>query len=141
MHTWRSHFSYGALLRLRYNFIIPFLSKIAIVCFLCYNVVANCVRHNRYFERKIKMSFDGITTSAVVHELNSKLQNARIEKIYVPNKSEIILSVHTQDRNNYKLLISIDANNSRLHLTTKTRENPITAPQFCMILRKYLIFF
>ena len=47
------------------------------------------------------MSFDGITTNAVVHELNSLLTNARIEKIYVPNKNEIIISVHTQDRNNY----------------------------------------
>lgn len=84
------------------------------------------------------MSFDGITTNAVVHELNTVLANARIEKIYVPNKTEIIISVHTQDRNNYKLLISIDANNSRIHLTKETRENPITAPQFCMILRKYM---
>lgn len=84
------------------------------------------------------MSFDGITTNAIVYELNTRLKNARIEKVYVPNKSEIIISVHTQDRNNYKLLISIDANNSRLHFTTKTRENPITAPQFCMILRKYM---
>lgn len=84
------------------------------------------------------MSFDGITTRAIVYELNETLKNARIEKIYVPNKNEIIISVHTQDRNNYKLLISIDANNSRLHLTNKTRENPISAPQFCMILRKYM---
>ena len=84
------------------------------------------------------MSFDGITTNTIVHELNNTLMNSRIEKIYVPNKSEIIISVHTQDRNNYKLLISIDANNSRLHLTNTTRENPVTAPQFCMILRKYM---
>ena len=84
------------------------------------------------------MSFDGITTSCIVNELKQMLINARIEKIYVPNKSEIILSVHTQNRNNCKLLISIDANNSRIHLTQKNRENPPTAPQFCMILRKYM---
>lgn len=84
------------------------------------------------------MSFDGITTNIVVNELNRLLINSRIEKIYVPNKNEIILSFHSQDRKNYKLLISIDANNSRLHITNQTRENPVTAPQFCMILRKYL---
>lgn len=84
------------------------------------------------------MSFDGITTNLIVHELNSTLKNARVEKIYIPNKSEIFISLHTQDRNNYKLLISIDANNSRIHLTKGTRENPIIAPQFCMILRKYM---
>lgn len=84
------------------------------------------------------MSFDGITTNAITNELNKTLIDARIEKIYVPNKNEIIFSFHTQDRKNYKLLISIDANNSRLHLTNQTRENPTVAPQFCMILRKYL---
>lgn len=84
------------------------------------------------------MSFDGITTNVVVNELNNLIVNSRIEKIYVPNKNEIILSFHSQDRKNYKLLISIDANNSRLHLTNQTRENPSVAPQFCMILRKYL---
>ena len=84
------------------------------------------------------MSFDGITTNAIVHELNDLLQNARIEKINIPNKNEITISFHTITRKNYKLLISIDANNSRLHLTKTSKENPITAPQFCMILRKYL---
>lgn len=84
------------------------------------------------------MSFDGITTKVMVNELNRLLTNSRVEKIYVPNKNEILLSFHSQDRNNYKLLISIDANNSRLHITTQTRDNPVTAPQFCMILRKYL---
>lgn len=84
------------------------------------------------------MSFDGITTNAIVHELNDLLKNARIEKINIPNKNEITLSFHTITKKNYKLLISIDANNSRLHLTNVIKENPITAPQFCMILRKYL---
>lgn len=84
------------------------------------------------------MSFDGITTDAIVHELNDLLPNARIEKINIPNKNEITISFHTVTRKNYKLLISIDANNSRLHLTKTSKENPITAPQFCMILRKYL---
>lgn len=84
------------------------------------------------------MSFDGITTNAIVHELNVLLKNARIEKINMPSKNEITLSFHTVTRKNYKLLISIDANNSRLHLTNLAKENPIVAPQFCMILRKYL---
>lgn len=84
------------------------------------------------------MSFDGITTNVVVNELKNTLIQSRIEKIYVPNKNEIILSLHTQNRKNCKLLISIDANTSRFHLTNATRENPEKAPQFCMILRKYL---
>ena len=38
------------------------------------------------------MSFDGITTNALVHELNDLLQNARIEKINIPNKNEITIA-------------------------------------------------
>lgn len=65
------------------------------------------------------MSFDGIATNVIVNELNRLLTNSRIEKIYIPNKNEVIFSFHTPDRKNYKLLISIDANNSRLHITTR----------------------
>ena len=46
------------------------------------------------------MSFDGITTNALVHELNDLLQNARIEKINIPNKNEITISFHTITRKN-----------------------------------------
>lgn len=84
------------------------------------------------------MAFDGITTKLVVTELNQTIINSRVEKIYVPNRNEIWLHLHTTDRKSVKLLISIDANNCRLHLSNQTRNNPEKAPQFCMILRKYL---
>lgn len=85
------------------------------------------------------MAFDGITTKMVVNELTNTLINSRVEKIYVPNRNEIWLCLHTQNRKNVKLLISIDANNCRLHLSNENRNNPEKAPQFCMVLRKYLI--
>ena len=85
------------------------------------------------------MAFDGITTKMIVNELTNTLINSRVEKIYVPNRNEIWLCLHTQNRKNVKLLISIDANNCRLHLSNENRNNPEKAPQFCMVLRKYLI--
>ena len=84
------------------------------------------------------MAFDGITTKIIVNELNNTIINSRVEKIYVPNRNEIWLHLHTIDRKSVKLLISIDANNCRLHLSNQSRNNPEKAPQFCMILRKYL---
>ena len=83
------------------------------------------------------MAFDGIIASSVVNELNNALNNSRIEKIYMPTKNEIILIFHS-NREKLKLLISIDASNARFHFTKQTRENPIKAPQFCMVLRKYI---
>lgn len=84
------------------------------------------------------MAFDGLTTRLVVSELSNIITNSRVEKIYVPNRNEIWLHLHTISRKSVKLLISIDANNCRLHLSNESRNNPEKAPQFCMILRKYL---
>lgn len=84
------------------------------------------------------MAFDGITTKNILIELNNNLINARIEKIYVPTKNDIFLCFHTKNRDNLKLLISIDANNARIHFSNSMKENPSKAPQICMILRKHL---
>lgn len=85
------------------------------------------------------MAFDGVTTKIVINELDSAILNSRIEKIYIPNHNEVWLYLHTQNRKNVKLLISVDANNCRFHLSNQSRNNPEKAPQFCMVLRKYLI--
>lgn len=84
------------------------------------------------------MAFDGITTKNILIELTNNLINARIEKIYVPTKNDIFLCFHTKNRDNLKLLISIDANNARVHFSKNMKENPTKAPQICMILRKHL---
>lgn len=83
------------------------------------------------------MSFDGFVTHAVVRELKETLLSGKIDKIYQPEKDEIIVSVRTAD-GTYKLLISAASANPRIHLTNRSYENPITAPLFCMILRKHL---
>ncbi len=84
------------------------------------------------------MAFDGVTTKNILIELNNVLINARIEKIYVPTKNDIFLSFHTKNRESIKLLISINANDARLHFSKQNKENPTKAPQICMILRKHL---
>lgn len=84
------------------------------------------------------MAFDGVTTKLIINELNTTILNSRVEKIYVPTRNEIWFHLHTLDRKSIKLLISVDANNCRFHLSNESRNNPEKAPQFCMILRKYL---
>lgn len=83
------------------------------------------------------MAFDGIIASSVVNELKNNLNNSRIEKIYMPTKNDIVLIFHS-NREKLKLLISIDASNARFHFTKQSKENPAKAPQFCMVLRKYI---
>lgn len=42
------------------------------------------------------MAFDGITTKKIVCELNTALQDGKINKIYEPNKNEIILGIYAK---------------------------------------------
>lgn len=84
------------------------------------------------------MGFDGIVAKSIVTELNDILINGKVNKIFEPNKNEIILGIYANGKN-YALDIVISANNYRLNITTNAKPNPSTAPNFCMILRKHLI--
>ena len=83
------------------------------------------------------MSFDGIFTKAVVDEIYPLLLNGKINKINQPDKNEINLQIYNKE--NYKLLLSCANNLSRIHLSEKNKKNPITAYNFCMLLRKHLV--
>ena len=84
------------------------------------------------------MSFDGIVTNSVVSELKNSIIGGRIDKVYQPEKDELIIHIRNKG-NNYKLLVSSASNNPRIYITNGSKENPATPPMFCMILRKHLI--
>lgn len=87
------------------------------------------------------MAFDGIFVSALVAELSSKLIGGRIYKIYQPEVDEICLVVknRTEEGNTtHRLVISADAGIPLIYLTEKVKENPMVAPNFCMLLRKHI---
>ncbi|MGX6961452.1 NFACT RNA binding domain-containing protein [Vagococcus xieshaowenii] len=83
------------------------------------------------------MSFDGFFTHHMVHELNKQLAGGRISKIHQPYQNEIILVIRSQGKN-HKLLLSAHPNFARIQLTKIPYDNPSSAPNFCMMLRKYL---
>ncbi|MBR2967711.1 MAG: NFACT family protein [Clostridia bacterium] len=83
------------------------------------------------------MPKDALTYSLLATELNQKLSNSRIEKIYMPLAGEIILKCH-KGKENFLLLISVTASNPRIHLTKAQKENPLNAPSFLMHLRKHI---
>lgn len=85
----------------------------------------------------IRMPFDGIVTNAVVTELSETLVGGRMNKIYQPNKFELLFVIRNE-RTNYQLLFSIHPSYARFHLTERTFQNPEEPPMFCMILRKHL---
>ncbi len=83
------------------------------------------------------MAFDGITTKKIVSELNDVLYGGKINKIYEPNKNEIILGIYAKGIN-FSLNLSIASDAYRINLTTHQKSNPLNAPGFCMLLRKHI---
>ncbi|ALU13945.1 Rqc2 family fibronectin-binding protein [Eubacterium maltosivorans] len=84
------------------------------------------------------MAFDGITTKHLIKELQETIVGGRIRKIYQPESDEIRMTIN-REKENYNLLISANANNPRVYLAEKLKENPGTPPSFCMVLRKHLL--
>lgn len=83
------------------------------------------------------MSLDGVSLSALLAELNTKLIGGRIDKVFQSDKYTLILWIR-QSNENLRLLISVNPKHPRIHLTTGTLENPASPPAFCMLLRKHL---
>ena len=83
------------------------------------------------------MAFDSAMVHAVVFVLSQLLINARVDKIHQPEKDEVHLLLRNNGEN-YRLVISSSANNSRIHLSTIQKENPPVPYNFCILLRKQL---
>lgn len=83
------------------------------------------------------MAFDGVTIAGIVSELRDKLVGNRIYKIAQPEKDELILTVRGSC-GQVRMLMSADASLPLLYLTEKNKTSPMTAPNFCMLLRKHL---
>ena len=83
------------------------------------------------------MALDGMFLHHIKNEIETHALNSRVDKIYQPNKEEIVLSLRNKD-GLHKLLISARANSPRIHFQKHQIENPQTPPMFCMLLRKKL---
>ena len=83
------------------------------------------------------MAFDGITIACMVHELSEKLVGGRVTKISQPEKEEVLLTVKSL-AGQHRLFISASASLPLIYLTEENKPAPMTAPNFCMVLRKYL---
>lgn len=83
------------------------------------------------------MAFDGITVAAMVQELKNALADGRIAKIAQPEPDELLLTIKTP-KGQKRLYISASASLPLIYLTDENKPSPMTAPNFCMLLRKYV---
>ena len=83
------------------------------------------------------MAFDGITIANIVKELNDTIVGGKINKIAQPEADELLLTIKN-NRTQYRLLISASASLPLIYFTEKNKPSPLTAPNFCMLLRKHI---
>jgi len=90
------------------------------------------------------MAFDNYVVGAVALELNNVLAGGRVERIYQPEREELIFCVNRppfegRPPGRYNLLISANAGRPLIYLADRREAGPEVPPAFCMLLRKYLI--
>ena len=83
------------------------------------------------------MAFDGITIANITKELDDKLTGGRIRKIAQPENDELLLTIKSTE-GNFRLLLSASASLPLIYLTENNKPSPMTAPNFCMLLRKHI---
>lgn len=83
------------------------------------------------------MAFDGITIAAMVQELNKKLCGGRFNKIAQPETDELMITGKGGE-GQCRLLLSASASLPLIYFTEKNKPSPLTAPNFCMLLRKHI---
>ena len=83
------------------------------------------------------MAFDGVTIANVVSELKKELVGGRLYKIAQPEEDELLLTIK-HPGGQKRLFLSAEASLPLLYLTETNKPSPMTAPNFCMLLRKHL---
>ena len=83
------------------------------------------------------MAFDGITIANLIYDMNQKIQNGRISKRAQPEPDELLLTIKGTD-GQYRLILSASASLPLVYFTNDNKPSPMTAPNFCMLLRKHI---
>lgn len=83
------------------------------------------------------MAFDGITIAAMVQELHQNLDGGRFNKIAQPEADALMITGKGAN-GQCRLLLSANASLPLIYFTDKNKPSPLTAPNFCMLLRKHI---
>ncbi|MGX4598743.1 Rqc2 family fibronectin-binding protein [Faecalimicrobium sp. JNUCC 81] len=84
------------------------------------------------------MALDGLVIHSIVNELSSKILGGKVDKVHQPENDELVLHIRN-NKENFKLILSASSSNPRVYIAENyKKENPISAPMFCMLFRKYI---
>ena len=83
------------------------------------------------------MAFDGIVVANLVRDMKEKLEGGKINKIAQPEKDELLITIKN-NKETLRLLVSASASLPLVYFTENNKPSPMTAPNFCMLLRKHI---
>lgn len=83
------------------------------------------------------MAFDGITVASLVKDCQDNITDGRIYKIAQPEKDALLLTIR-RGKEQFRLLLSASASLPLFYFIKDNRPSPMSAPGFCMLLRKYI---
>ncbi len=83
------------------------------------------------------MALDGIVIANLTRDLKERLEGAKIAKIAQPEKDELLFTVKNF-RETCRVLMSASASLPLIYFTESNKPGPLTAPNFCMLLRKHI---
>lgn len=83
------------------------------------------------------MAFDGITIANLTRDMKNRLEGGKISKIAQPEKDELLFTIKN-NRETLRLLVSASASLPLVYFTETNKQSPMTAPNFCMLLRKHI---
>lgn len=83
------------------------------------------------------MAFDGITVANLRRDMAQVMTDARINRIIQPEPDALLLTFKGREGQG-RLFMSASASLPLLYLTDENRTAPVTAPNFCMLLRKHI---
>ena len=87
------------------------------------------------------MAFDGITVAGLRSELQDSIGGGRIYKIAQTDRNELVITVRPSAEKGggqLRLYLCADPSLPLVYLTQTSRQAPLQAPAFCMLLRKHL---
>ena len=83
------------------------------------------------------MAFDGLFLSALVSEFKTTISGGKISKIVQSEKDEIQLTIK-KEKQQFFLHLSANPSIPLVYLSEQGKTAPLTAPNFCMALRKHI---
>lgn len=84
------------------------------------------------------MPQDAFTLRYLCTELNSVFKGGKVNRITQPSNDETVFTIYTGKKTE-KLLLNVNPAAPRIGIVFSEPESPLTAPNFCMLLRKHLL--